>query len=146
MPRIMRILLATAFPFISFILFVFSASVLPWAMGGPTMWWIVALVTAGPLAMNVWAVFLTMRQPVRIRLDSDAMVWETGFKKVKRIPKERVLRLEPLQDRKYGLAMCFYLDENGREKWTGVTVEIERAIRAWMAQSERGPEALPGPH
>ncbi len=132
LPRIMRILLVTGFPTVSIILFVSTAFVLPALFRSEVKWWIVAFATALPIVMNAWAVFLAAREPKRVALQPDALVWETGLRKTIRIPKERVLRLEPLQNRKHGIAMCFYVDEKGRERWTGFTVEIERAIQAWL--------------
>ena|SRR2546426_10389665 len=133
-PKIMRVLTFIMFPSISAVMFLFSAFVLPPVFHTETKWWIVAFVTGGPLAMMGWALFVAALQPKRIALDADAMVWETGLGKIVRIPRERILRLEPLQNRKHGIAMCFFLDEKGREKWTGVTVEIEQTIRAWLVK------------
>jgi len=132
MPKRFMIFIITVFPAMSVFLFLFTTLVLPSALRAPTKWPIVLLVTVGPWLMAVVAFLGDLRHPRRIRLEAGAMMWDSGLGRRHVVPRANVLRLEPLENRRRGLAMCVFVDGRGAESWVAVTTTNEERIRTWL--------------
>src|SRR5437867_7927704 len=107
-------LIFVVWPTMSIGLFVFAYFGVPKMVQEEPNLGIALFIAVGPLLFMVWSVFIEAREPKRVRLEPEWLVWETGLRRIQRVPKSRVLRTEPLQNRKHGFALCVYLDEQGR--------------------------------
>jgi len=125
-------LIFIVWPSMSVGLFVFAYFVVPKMVQEEPNLGIALFIAGGPLLFMAWSLLIEARQPKRILLEPAALVWVTGLRKIRHVPKSRVLRTEPLQNRKHGFALCFYLDERGQERWVPVTVSIEEQIIRWL--------------
>jgi len=132
MPMASRTLSLILFPTGSLLLFLLSVLVLPSLSHGEVKWWIVALVTPGPLLMMAWDFLVGAMQPRRILLEPEVLLYETGLDRFHRIPRAKILRLQLLENRRHGMSMCFFLNPRGREDWIPVTIANEALIKQWL--------------